>query len=106
VLKRGGRLVTLTVPMPEERTGKLRFFPTVIAGVVGGWVRALVSGKRLGIVSVKPRGGDLDKINALIEAGKLRPVIEKVFPLEQIAEAHRVSEAGHVRGKLVVKISN
>ena len=45
-------------------------------------------------------------INALIEAGKIRPVIEKVFPLDQIAEAHRVSEQGHVRGKLVVKISS
>jgi NADPH2:quinone reductase len=55
---------------------------------------------------VEPRGGDLEKINALIEAGKLRPIIEKIFQLEEIAEAHRVSESGHVRGKLVVKVSN
>jgi len=48
--------------------------------------------------------GELEKISALIEAGKIRPVIEKVFALEQIAEAHRLSEAGHVRGKLVVRI--
>jgi NADPH:quinone reductase-like Zn-dependent oxidoreductase len=30
--------------------------------------------------------------------------VEKVFALEQIAEAHRLSEAGHVRGKLVISI--
>ncbi|MGC2697520.1 MAG: zinc-binding dehydrogenase, partial [Candidatus Angelobacter sp.] len=55
---------------------------------------------------LKPRGGELEKISALIDAGKVRPVVEKIFPLEQIAEAHRLSEAGHVRGKLAVKIAN
>jgi NADPH:quinone reductase-like Zn-dependent oxidoreductase len=106
VLRRGGRLATLTVPIPEEKSGKLKFFSTTIAGVAGGMMRAMLSGRRLIIVSVKPRGGDLEKINALIEAGKLRPVIEKVFPLDEIAEAHRLSETGHVRGKLVVKIAS
>jgi len=53
---------------------------------------------------VKPRGGELEKISALIEAGKIRPVVEKVFSLEQIAEGHRLSEAGHVRGKLAIRI--
>jgi NADPH:quinone reductase-like Zn-dependent oxidoreductase len=57
------------------------------------------------MTQVKPRGGDLEKINVLIEAGKLKPVIEKIYPLEQIAEAHRESEKGHVRGKLVLKIN-
>ncbi len=104
VLRRGGRLVTLTIPIPEEKSGKLKFFSTTIAGVAGGMVRAFLGGKRLLITSVKPRGGELEKINALIEAGKLRPVIEKVFPLEAIAEAHWLSEMGHVRGKLVIRI--
>jgi NADPH:quinone reductase-like Zn-dependent oxidoreductase len=105
VLRRGGRLVTLTAPIPHVKSGKIKFFSTAVAGVGSGKVRAMLSGKRLSILSVKPRGGDLEKINALIESGKLRPVIEKVFPLEEIAEAHRLSEQGHVRGKLVMKIS-
>jgi NADPH:quinone reductase-like Zn-dependent oxidoreductase len=104
VLRRGGKLLTLNVPIPERPAGKLRFFPKVIAGVAGGSVRALLDGKRLVIVSVTPRGGELEKINELIEAGKLRPVIEKIFPLDQIAEAHRMSETGHVRGKLVISV--
>jgi NADPH:quinone reductase-like Zn-dependent oxidoreductase len=103
-LKFGGRLVTLTVPIPEQRAGKLKFFSTAISGVVGGTLRGLPGGKRLLLTQVKPRGGELEKISALIEAGKIRPVIEKVFSLEQIADAHRLSEQGHVRGKLAISI--
>jgi NADPH:quinone reductase-like Zn-dependent oxidoreductase len=106
VLRRGGRLATLTVPIPEEKSGKLKFFSTTIAGVGAGMLRAVFAGKRLLVFSVKPRGGDLEKINALIEAGKLRPVIAKVFSLDQIAQAHGLSETGHVRGKLVIKIAS
>lgn len=106
VLRRGGKLLTLSVPIPDRPAGKLHFFPKVIAGVAGGSVRAVLGGKRLMVVAVKPRGGELEEISKLIEAGKLRPVIEKIFPLEEIGEAHRLSEAGHVRGKVVVKISS
>lgn len=104
ILRRGGRLATLTVPIPAVQSGKLRFFATSIAGVGGGQMRAMFGGKRLLIVSVKPRGGDLERINALIEAGTLRPVIEKVLPLKEIADAHRLSEKGHVRGKIVLTV--
>ncbi len=104
VLKSGGRLVTLTVPIPQTKSGKLCFFATAITGIVSGYARAWMTAKRLCVVQGKPRGGELDKISALIESGELRPVIESVFPLEQVAEAHRLSEAGHVRGKIVLKI--
>ena len=100
----GGRMVTLAVPIPDGPAGKLKFFSAAIAGVAGGTLRGIFGGKRLLITQVKPRGGELEKISALIEAGKIRPVVEKVFPLEQIAEAHRLSEAGHVRGKLVLSV--
>lgn len=103
-LKFGGRLVTLAIPIPEERSGKLKFFATALAGVGGAFTHGLMTGKRLLLTQVKPRGGDLEKISVLIEAGKIKPVIEKMFPLEQIAEAHRLSETGHVRGKLVLSV--
>lgn len=104
VLRFGGRLVTLTVPIPHDRAGRLRFFGSALAGIAGGKLRGWMTGKRLLITAVKPRGGDLEKITGLIEAGKIRPIIEKVFPLEQIADAHRLSEIGHARGKIVIKI--
>ncbi|HEY2499442.1 MAG TPA: NADP-dependent oxidoreductase [Candidatus Angelobacter sp.] len=103
-LKFGGKLVTLAVPIPENSAGKLKFFSTAIAGIAGGMLRGLPGAKRLLLIQAKPRGGELEKITTLIEAGKIRPVVEKVFALEQIAEAHRLSETGHTRGKLVVRI--
>lgn len=106
VLRFAGNLITLAIPIPHGPASRSEFLSTAIRGVLRGRARALFSGKRLLIARVNPRGGDLEKINALIEAGKLRPVIEKVLPLEQIAEAHRLSEMGHVRGKLVVEISS
>jgi NADPH:quinone reductase-like Zn-dependent oxidoreductase len=95
----------LTAPIPDQLSGNPRFFATAISGLVFGSARGLLSGgKRLLMTRVKPRGGELEKISALIEAGKVRPVVKKIFALEQIAEAHRLSEAGHVRGKLAIRI--
>ena len=104
VLRFGGRLVTLTVPIPHERAGRLQFFGSALAGIAGGKLRGWMTGKRLLSAAVKPRGGDLEKITGLIEAGKIRPIVENIFPLEQIADAHRLSEAGHVRGKIVITV--
>lgn len=46
----------------------------------------------------------LDEIGELIEAGRFSLPVAQTFPLEQIAEAHRLSEGGHVRGKLVLLV--
>jgi NADPH:quinone reductase-like Zn-dependent oxidoreductase len=46
----------------------------------------------------------LRDIGALIESGQFSLPVAQTFPLDQIAEAHRLSEAGHVRGKLVLLV--
>lgn len=52
--------------------------------------------------SVSPDARALAVITRLIEQGQVRPHIDQVFELADAAEAHRVQEAGHVRGKLVL----
>lgn len=47
----------------------------------------------------------LAEIGALIEAGRFWLPVERTYPLHEIAEAHRVSEQGHVRGRLVLVIN-
>lgn len=48
---------------------------------------------------------DLAYLRGLVEAGRLRPVIDRRFPLEQIVEAHRYAETGQKLGNIVVVIA-
>jgi len=65
----------------------------------------LVSRRRVRITMVKARGTDLEQLRALCEAGKLRPVIDKTFPLSELAAAHAYSQQGRAGGKILVTIS-
>jgi NADPH:quinone reductase-like Zn-dependent oxidoreductase len=45
---------------------------------------------------------DLIFVRDLIEAGKVKSVIDRVYPLREVAEAHRYMEKGHARGKVII----
>jgi NADPH:quinone reductase-like Zn-dependent oxidoreductase len=69
--------------------------------------KALTSGGiRLSVDDGTPklRARDLTVIGELAAAGQLRPVVDRCYPLEQIAEAHRYVDSGHKRGNVIVTV--
>jgi NADPH:quinone reductase-like Zn-dependent oxidoreductase len=57
-----------------------------------------------GNLLVKPNQADLMVLKELCETGKVRPVIDRRFPLSEVAAAVRYVEDGHARGKVAITV--
>jgi NADPH:quinone reductase-like Zn-dependent oxidoreductase len=83
----------------------------LVARSIGGFIRAAsvdalvakAARKRIGVFIWAPsRDADLETIGRLIEQGKVRPIIDRQYSLEELPEAFRRLEAGDLRGKALV----
>ena len=87
----------------------LRPHGLVVNVPTGSWPtmaeEAAARGIRATGYSVSPDARTLGVITRLIDDGAIRVHIEREFPLEEGPEAHRLLEAGHVRGKLVLRVA-
>jgi NADPH:quinone reductase-like Zn-dependent oxidoreductase len=85
VLKRGGILVSIAGrPSPEE---------------------AAKYGVRAEFLAARTSSSQLAEIAKLVDSGQLRPIVETVFPLSEARQAQEISESGHARGKIVLKVA-
>jgi NADPH:quinone reductase-like Zn-dependent oxidoreductase len=66
--------------------------------------RAKKRGTTFSFLFVHPDGCQLTEIGKLIEAGRIQPVIDKVFPFEQAKEALAYLEQGRAKGNVVVQM--
>src|SRR5580765_1672611 len=86
VLKKGGNLVSLVQPPSEEKAKAL--------------------GVRAAFMAGHPSGAQLAEIAKIIDSGELKPVIDRILPLSEVRRAHELSQSGHVRGKIVLRVTN
>jgi NADPH:quinone reductase-like Zn-dependent oxidoreductase len=65
---------------------------------------SLLPGKKAATIMVGHKSADMDWLCGNIGAGKLKVVLDRVYPLERVKEALSYSETGRVRGKVVLKV--
>jgi NADPH:quinone reductase-like Zn-dependent oxidoreductase len=88
-LKEGGRLLLVVGTLSE-----MLMAPLVSLG----------SGKKVIVVPARARGEDLRLLATLAGSGRLKPVIDRRYPFEQMVEAHRYVDTGRKRGNVVVTL--
>lgn len=106
ILKPDGHLISIVGPPTWDFMQRSGFGTLLqIAGGILGLtthLRARIHRTHYAFLFMLPDGDCLEKIGALIEAGKITPVVDRVFPFEEAKEALAYVESGRARGKVVV----
>ncbi|MBV9227930.1 MAG: NAD(P)-dependent alcohol dehydrogenase [Chloroflexi bacterium] len=71
--------------------------------LLGPWI-SMTGEKKMGYLAMKQNIKDLVFLKELLEGGKVVPVIDRRYPLSEVAEAIRYLEKGHARGKVVITV--
>lgn len=108
ILKPGGKIVSLIGPLDAAfaRAKRLNFFLTFVFGLMSQKIMRLAKKRDVtySFIFVRPDGAQLTEIGELLKVGRIRPVIDKVFPFEQAMEALEYLAEGRAKGKVVVQI--
>lgn len=108
VLKSGGRLISISGP-PDPEFGQqiaASGFVKLVLRLLSAGVRRKARARGVGyaFLFMQASGSQLREITRLIEAGAIRPVIDRVFPFEATNQALAHVDAGRAKGKVVIKL--
>jgi NADPH:quinone reductase-like Zn-dependent oxidoreductase len=108
VLKQGGKLISISGP-PDPRFAREQGSSWMIERVLrvlSSRIRRKAKSRNVNysFLFMRANGAQLSEIGALIDAGVIRPVIDRIFPFASTNEAIAYVEAGRARGKVVVKV--
>lgn len=108
VLKPGGKLISISGPPDPEfaRQAGLNWFLRQVMRLLSFGIRRKAKGRRVdySFLFMRANGGQLGQITSLIEAGIIRPIVDRIFPFEATNEALAYLETGRSKGKVVVTL--
>jgi NADPH:quinone reductase-like Zn-dependent oxidoreductase len=108
VLKPGGKLISISGPPDPDfaRDQGLNWVLRQVLGRVSAGIRKKAKARQVSysFLFMRASGEQLSQITALIEAGIIRPVVDRIFPFEATNEALAYIETGRAKGKVVVKL--
>lgn len=109
VLKPGGKLISISGPPDPDFAQKqgLGWFPRQVVRLLSFDIRRKAADRRIeySFLFMRADGEQLSQITSLIEAGIIRPSVDRTFPFEATNEALAYVETGRTRGKVVVTLA-
>jgi len=103
VIKKGGKVVSIVGPIDEETAQMFGMtdykLPADLAEKIS------TTGASYKFMFMHPNGAHLNEIKAMVEAGKIRPIIDKVYPFEECIDAFNHLSSGRAKGKIIIEIN-
>lgn len=108
IVKPNGKVISISGPPTPEfaKAIKAPWFVKIILSLISSGIRKMARKRNVGysFLFMRAEGNQLQEITKLVESGVIKPVVDQVFPFEQINQALQYVEAGRAKGKVVVKM--